>query len=192
LKKVYLIPIGYNCAYQHCNKIITVKYNNNFIIIFGGFMKKFLITLIFLTISSVSFAEQGQIKQNGFFAGTSKVLGDDKGNFTIIYDGVLGLKALEGTTFGDKSSMRCVGSIVGFAGQGYESGTCVNKFEDGGTATSQYKGVFGKMLRWKYVSGTGKYKNISGGGTATIKSMNSAQDGVVHSYNEITGNYNLN
>ena len=80
-------------------------------------MKKFLITLIFLTISSVSFAEQGQIKQNGFFAGTSKVLGDDKGNFTIIYDGVLGLKALEGTTFGDKSSMRCVGSIVGFAGQ---------------------------------------------------------------------------
>ena len=75
-------------------------------------MKKFLITLIFLTISSVSFAEQGQIKQNGFFAGTSKVLGDDKGNFTIIYDGVLGLKALEGTTFGDKSSMRCVGSIV--------------------------------------------------------------------------------
>ena len=150
------------------------------------------LALIFLTISSVSFAEQGQIKQNGFFAGTSKVLGDDKGNFTIIYDGVLGLKALEGTTFGDKSSMRCVGSIVGFAGQGYESGTCVNKFEDGGTATSQYKGVFGKMLRWKYVSGTGKYKNISGGGTATIKSMNSAQDGVVHSYNEITGNYNLN
>ncbi len=93
-------------------------------------MKKFLITLIFLTISSVSFAEQGQIKQNGFFAGTSKVLGDDKGNFTIIYDGVLGLKALEGTTFGDKSSMRCVGSIVGFAGQGYESGTCVNKLVD--------------------------------------------------------------
>ena len=47
-------------------------------------MKKFLITLIFLTISSVSFAEQGQIKQNGFFAGTSKVLGDDKGNFTTV------------------------------------------------------------------------------------------------------------
>ena len=55
-------------------------------------MKKFLITLIFLTISNISFAEQGQIKQNGFFAGTSKVLGDDKGNFTIIYDGMLGLK----------------------------------------------------------------------------------------------------
>ena len=35
-------------------------------------------------------------------------------------------------------------------------------------------------------------KNISGGGTATIKSMNSAQEGIVHSYNEITGNYNLN
>ena len=155
-------------------------------------MKKLYFILILIFMSSTAFAEQGQIKQNGFFAGTSKVLGDDKGNFTIIYDGMLGLKALDGTTFGDKSSMRCVGSIVVFAGKGYESGTCVNKFEDGGTATSQYKGVFGKMLRWKYVSGTGKYKNISGGGTATIKGMNSAQEGIVHSYNEITGNYNLN
>ena len=155
-------------------------------------MKQFLITLIFLSISSVSFAEQGQIKQNGFFTGTSKVMGDDKGNFTIIYDGMLGLKALGGTTFGDKSSMRCVGSIVGFEGQGYESGTCVNKFEDGGTATSQYKGVMGKMLKWKFVSGTGKYKNITGGGTASYKSINSAQEGIVQSFNEFAGTYNLN
>ena len=74
-------------------------------------MKKLYFILILIFMSSTAFAEQGQIKQNGFFAGTSKVLGDDKGNFTIIYDGMLGLKALEGTTFGDKSSMRCVGSV---------------------------------------------------------------------------------
>ena len=47
-------------------------------------MKKLYFFLIIIFMSSSAFAEQGQIKQNGFFAGTSKVLGDDKGNFTII------------------------------------------------------------------------------------------------------------
>ena len=33
-------------------------------------------------MSSTAFAEQGQIKQTGFFSGTSKVIGDDKGNLS--------------------------------------------------------------------------------------------------------------
>ena len=47
-------------------------------------MKKLYFILILIFMSSTAFAEQGQIKQNGFFAGTSKVLGDDKGNFTTV------------------------------------------------------------------------------------------------------------
>lgn len=155
-------------------------------------MKKLYFILIFVFMSSTAFAEQGQIKQTGFFSGTSKVIGDDKGNFSIIYEGTIGNKAIEGTTFGDRSSSYCVGSIVGLKGKGFETGVCINKFEDGSTTTTHYEGVMGKILRWKFVSGTGKYENISGGGTTSYTQIDSAKDGVVQSYNQIVGTYNLN
>ena len=75
-------------------------------------MKKLYFILIFVFMSITAFAEQGQIKQTGFFSGTSKVIGDDKGNFSIIYEGTIGNKAIEGTTFGDRSSSYCVGSCL--------------------------------------------------------------------------------
>jgi hypothetical protein len=155
-------------------------------------MKNFFLTVLFVLISSISFADQGEIKQHGIFTGQSKIIGDDKGNFTVTYDGVIGLIAIDGTTFGDKTSSHCLGSIVSVGGKGFESGTCINKFEDGGTATIHYEGEFGKEFEWKYVSGTGKYANISGGGTSSYKPFNSAKDGVVQSFNEFSGTYNLN
>ena len=52
-------------------------------------MKKLYFIFIFVFMSSTAFAEQGQIKQTGFFSCTSKVIGDDKGNFSIIYEGTI-------------------------------------------------------------------------------------------------------
>ena len=128
-------------------------------------MKKLFLTLLITLIANISFAEQGQIKQQGIFTGQSKVIGDDKGNFTVTYDGVIGLIAIEGTTFGDKSSSHCLGSIVS---------------------------ENGKPSNWKYVSGTGKYANITGGGTSTYTPINSAKEGTVQSFNQFSGTYNLN
>ena len=155
-------------------------------------MKKLFLTILITLISNISFAEQGQIKQQGIFTGQSKVIGDDKGNFTVTYDGVIGLIAIDGTTFGDKSSSHCLGSIVSENGKGFESGVCINKFADGGTAIVHYEGEFGKPSNWKYVSGTGKYANITGGGTSTYTPINSAKEGTVQSFNQFSGTYNLN
>lgn len=37
-------------------------------------MKNFFLTVLFVLISSISFAEQGEIKQHGIFTGQSKLL----------------------------------------------------------------------------------------------------------------------
>ena len=53
---------------------------------------------------------------------------DDKGNpMTFAYDGLVGMMAVGGTTFGDNSSHYCVGA-GSIPGKGFEMGHCIIKF----------------------------------------------------------------
>ena len=54
-------------------------------------MKNLFLTVLFVLISSISFADQGEIKQHGIFTGQSKIIGDDKDE---VYDSRFGSMSL--------------------------------------------------------------------------------------------------
>ena len=104
-------------------------------------MKKIILTLIFTLMSSITFADghTGKIDLKGFFVGDAKVIVDDKGNtMTFAYDGLVGMMAVGGTTFGDNSSHYCVGA-GSIPGKGFEMGHCIIKFINGDTAITYYE-----------------------------------------------------
>ena len=70
-------------------------------------VSKILIALLMMEFSSTAFAgddSSGKISIEGFFAGTLSMLDAGKGNLAITYDGVMGLKATDGTTFADRAT----------------------------------------------------------------------------------------
>ena len=73
--------------------------------------QKILIMVLLILFSSSVYAgddRSGKISLEGIFAGTLTMLDAGKGNLAITYDGVMGLKALHGTTFGDCATWHCV------------------------------------------------------------------------------------
>ena len=73
-------------------------------------MRKILITLIISLFSTASLADNhsGKIDLKGFFVGDAKAIFDEKGNpMTFVYDGLVGMMAFGGTSFGDNSSHYC-------------------------------------------------------------------------------------
>ena len=104
-------------------------------------MKRLILALVFTLMSSLSFADghSGKIDLKGFFVGDAKVIVDDKGNpMTFAYDGLVGMMAVGGTTFGDNSSHYCVGA-GSIPGKGFEMGHCIIKFINGDTAITYYE-----------------------------------------------------
>ena len=163
-------------------------------------VRKILIALLMTVFSSTAFAvddSSGKISIEGFFAGTLNMLDAGKGNLAITYDGVMGLKAIDGTTFGDRATWHCVGALTALGGKfDNEHGICKWQFADGDTAFSTYvgSGALGQKASgtWHFIGGTGKYEKISGEGVFVRQSVQGAKDGVVQAYNRSTGTYSLN
>jgi len=163
-------------------------------------LRKMLMAFVMTVFSSTTFgddATSGKFAVEGFFAGTANFLDAGNGNLTVTYDGVMGVKAIDGTTFGDMSSWHCAGSLTAFSGKfDNEIGICKIQFADGDTAFMTYvgSGALGKPASGTghFIGGTGKYENISGELTFNRQSLNSAKDGYVQAYNTNSGTYSLN
>ncbi len=158
-------------------------------------MKKIILTLIFTLMSSITFADghSGKIDLKGFFVGDAKVIVDDKGNpMTFAYDGLVGMMAVGGTTFGDNSSHYCVGA-GSIPGKGFEMGHCIIKFINGDTAITYYEIKLGYSMEgtFKCISGTGRYEGIECSGTTGYTQIKTAQEGKIHSTNYLQGTYTL-
>ena len=163
-------------------------------------VSKILIALLMMVFSSTAFAgddSSGKISIEGFFAGTLSMLDAGKGNLAITYDGVMGLKAIDGTTFADRATWHCVGALTALGGKfDNEHGICKWQFVDGDTAFSTYvgNGTLGQEAygTWHFIGGTGKYEKISGEGKYVRQLVRNAKDGVSQAYNTSTGTYSLN
>ena len=162
--------------------------------------RKILIVLLMTMLSLSVFAgdeSSGKISIEGIFAGTLSMLDAGKGNLAVAYDGVMGLKAIDGTTFGDRATWHCVGALTALGGKfDNEHGICKWQFPDGDTAFSTYEGggALGKEAsgKWHFIGGTGKYEKISGEGVFFRQSVRGAKDGIAQAYNRSTGTYSLN
>ena len=158
-------------------------------------MRRIVLLLIFTLMSSTTFADNhsGKIDLKGFFVGDAKAILDDKGNFmTFAYDGLVGMMAQGGTTFGDGSSHYCVGA-GSIPGKGVEMGHCKITFLNGDTAITYYEIKLGSSMdgTFKCISGTGKYEGIECSGTTGYTSLQSALEGKVHSSINQKGTYTL-
>ena len=127
-------------------------------------MKKIITTIIFSLMSVVSFADghSGKIDLEGFFQADAKFIFDDKGIGTYVYDGMGGLRAMRGSSFGDSSSGYCVGA-GSIPGKGVEMGHCTMKFIDGDTAMIYIEIPLDNTMGGKFecLSGTGRYEGIT-------------------------------
>ena len=158
-------------------------------------MKKLILVLFFTLMSSLSFADghSGKIDLKGFFVGDAKAIFDEKGNpMTFVYDGLVGMMAFGGTSFGDNSSHYCVGAGT-IPGKGVEMGHCIIKFINGDTAITYYEIKLGYSMEgtFKCISGTGRYEGIECSGTTGYTQMKTALEGKVHSTNYLKGTYTL-
>ena len=158
-------------------------------------MKKLILALVFTLMSSLSFADghSGKIDLKGFFVGDAKAIFDEKGNpMTFVYDGLVGMMAFGGTSFGDNSSHYCVGAGT-IPGKGVEMGHCIIKFINGDTAITYYEIKLGYSMdgMFKRISGTGRYEGIECSGTTGYTQMKTALEGKVHSTNYLKGTYTL-
>ena len=162
--------------------------------------RKLLIALLMTVFSSVTLADEassGKFALEGFFAGTANILDAGNGNLTVTYDGVMGVRAIDGTTFGDMSTWHCAGSLTALGGKfDNERGICKWQFADGDTAFMTYvgSGALGKPASGtgRFIGGTGKYEKISGEFSFTRQSLKSAKAGYVQAHNMTTGTYSLN
>ena len=163
-------------------------------------LRKMLMAFVMTVFSSTTFgddASSGKFAVEGFFAGTANFLDAGNGNLTVTYDGVMGVRAIDGTTFGDMSSWHCAGSLTAFGGKfDNEIGICKIQFADGDTAFMTYvgSGALGKPASGTghFIGGTGKYEKISGELTFNRQSLESAKDGYVQAHNTNSGTYSLN
>ena len=119
------------------------------------------------------------------------------GNLSITYDGLYSGVAMNGTKFGNKSSVQCVGGLTTSEGKfNYETGICKFLFANWDTAFIKYTGTgeIGKTgtSNYEFIGGTGKYKSISGSGTVTRITIPAAKKGFTQTKNVFKGSYKLN
>ena len=77
-------------------------------------MKKILIILGFLFVNFGAYADghSGKIHLEGFGAWSLNVMNAGNGNLSITYDGLYSGVAMDGTKFGNNSSVQCVGGLT--------------------------------------------------------------------------------
>ena len=162
-------------------------------------MKKILVILGFLFVNFGAYADShsGKIHLEGFGAWSLNVMNAGNGNLSITYDGLYSGVAMDGTKFGNNSSVQCVGGLTTSKGKfNDETGICKFLFADGDTAFTKYtgSGEVGKngSATFEFIGGTGKYKSISGSGTVTRVQIQAAKKGFTQSKNTFIGSYNLN
>ena len=159
----------------------------------------FLAFLIGFTFSFEAVADghsNGKIELEGMGTWNLNILNAGKGNLSVTYDGLMGLKAVKGTKFGDNSTFRCVGGLLSFGGEiRDETGFCKIALNDGDTAFISYEGI-GKMGvggtgAWRFIGGTGKYETIAGKGTLKRQNLKAAKSGVAQTINSLSGTFSL-
>ena len=161
-------------------------------------MKIILVILCYLFANFSTYADghSGKIHLEGFGAWSLNVMNAGNGNLSITYDGLFSGVAMNGTQFGNNSSVKCVGGLTTSKGKfNDETGICKFLFADGDTAFTKYtgSGEVGKngSSTFKFIGGTGKYKSISGTGTVTRIQIQAAKKGYTQSKNIFKGNYKL-
>jgi hypothetical protein len=96
------------------------------------------------------------------------------------------VKALQGATY------KCVGYTRVMKGEANGTGSCLWTDTGGDTVVGEFKEVPGTAPTWTFLSGTGKWKGISGDGTYKELSMSKpAADGTVEVCLEETGKWML-
>ena len=161
-------------------------------------MKIILVVLSFLFVNSSTYADghSGKMHLEGFGAWSLNVMNAGNGNLSITYDGLFSGVAMDGTKFGNNSSVQCVGGLTASKGEfNDESGICKFLFSNGDTAFTKYTG-FGQVGKsgsgtFEFIGGTGRYKSISGSGTVTRVQIQSAKKGFAQSKNVFKGSYEL-
>jgi hypothetical protein len=78
------------------------------------FMKIILVLFSFLFINFSTYADghSGKIHLEGFGAWSLNVMNAGNGNLSITYDGLYSGVAINGTKFGNNSSVQCVGGLT--------------------------------------------------------------------------------
>ena len=160
-------------------------------------MKKTILTLIISLLTTYSLAETGKFNASGAGSWAMNIMNAGNGNLSVTYDGLYSGVAMNGTKFGNNSSVQCVGGLTASKGKfNDESGICKFLFANGDTAFTKYKGsrAIGKSGSgtFEFIGGTGKYKSISGSGTVTRIQIQAAKKGFTQSKNTFKGSFKLN
>ena len=160
-------------------------------------MKKIITTLAFTIISTVALANSGKFNASGMGSWEMNIMNAGNGNLSVTYDGLYSGVAMNGTKFGNNSSVQCLGGLTASKGKfNDESGICKFLFANGDTAFTKYRGSgeIGKngSGTFEFIGGTGKYKSISGTGTVTRVQIQAAKKGFTQSKNIFKGSYKLN
>ena len=106
-------------------------------------MKIILVILSFLFVNFSTYANghSGKIHLEGFGAWSLNIMNAGNGNLSVTYDGLYSGVAMNGTKFGNNSSVQCVGGLTASKGKfNDESGICKFLFANGDTAFTKYKG----------------------------------------------------
>jgi hypothetical protein len=156
-----------------------------------------LFSFLFVNFSTYADGHSGKIHLEGFGAWSVNVINAGNGNLSVTYDGLFSGVAMNGTKFGNNSSVQCVGGLTTSKGKyDDETGICKYLFSNGDTAFTKYKGSgeVGKSGSgtFEFIGGTGKYKSISGSGTVTRITIQAAKKGFSQSKNIFKGSYKLN
>ena len=156
-----------------------------------------LFSFLFVNFSTYADGHSGKIHLEGFGAWSVNVINAGNGNLSVTYDGLFSGVAMNGTKFGNNSSVQCVGGLTTSEGKyDDETGICKYLFSNGDTAFTKYKGSgeVGKSgsATFEFIGDTGKYKSISGSGTVTRITIQAAKKGFSQSKNIFKGSYKLN
>ena len=157
----------------------------------------FILSFLFINLSTYADGHSGKIHLEGFGAWSLNIMNAGNGNLSVTYDGLYSGVAMNGTEFGNNSSVQCLGGLTASKGKfNDESGICKFLFANGDTAFTKYKGSgeIGKngSGTFEFIGGTGKYKFITGTGTVTRVQIQAAKKGYTQSKNIFKGSYKLN
>ncbi len=156
-----------------------------------------MLSLLFVNFTIYADGHSEKIHLEGFGAWSLNIMNAGNGNLSVTYDGLYSGVAMNGTKFGNNSSVQCLGGLTASKGKfNDESGMCKFLFANGDTAFINYKGSgeIGKSGTgtFEFIGGTGKYKSISGTGTVTRVQIQAAKKGFTQSKNIFKGSYKLN
>ena len=126
-----------------------------------------LFSFLFVNFSTYADGHSGKIHLEGFGAWSVNVINAGNGNLSVTYDGLFSGVAMNGTKFGNNSSVQCVGGLTTSKGKfNDETGICKYLFSNGDTAFTKYtgSGEVGKSgyMTWKQI------KEIQSSDLATI------------------------